>query len=110
MSIQIFALISTLLSLLILLVIFGILAFLRKNGKSDIRQSRITFIIASFIVPIFVTVVFVVAAIIAQHFFHYPIPVGKRGGGVFLILIVSVVTSVITVILLVSRIKHTWED
>ena len=110
MSIQIFALISALLSLLILLVIFGILAVRRKNGKSDIRQSRITFVIASFIVPIFIIVVFVVSAIVAQHFFNYPVPVGQRGGGVFLILIVSVVTSVITVILLISRIKHKWED
>ncbi|MEJ2178950.1 MAG: hypothetical protein P8Y28_00595 [Gammaproteobacteria bacterium] len=110
MSIQSFAIISALLNLSILAVIFAILAIRRKNGKSDIRESRIAFVIAGFVVPIFITIVFVVSAIVAQHFYNYPFPVGQRGGGVFLILIVSVVTSVITVILLTSRIKHKWDD
>ena len=110
MSIQIFAIIFAILNLLIITTIYGVLAYLRKNGKSDVRQSRITFVISSFAVPILATVLFVVSAVIAQHFFNYPIPVGKRGGGVFIILIVSVISSVIGMLLLLPRIKHKWDD
>ena len=110
MSIQLFAAIFAILNLLILSVIYGVLAYRRKNGKSDVRQSRITFVISSFAVPILATMLFVISAIIAQHFFNYSIPVGTRGGGVFIILIVSVISSAIGVLLLLPRIKHKWDD
>ena len=110
MSIQLFALIFALLNLLILSIIYGILSYRRKNGKSDVRQSRITFVISSFAVPILATMLFVVSAVIAQRFFNYHIPVGQRGGGVFIILIVSVISSAIGMLLLLPRIKHRWED
>lgn len=110
MSIQLFALIFALLNLLILTIIYGILSYRRRNGKSDVRQSRITFVISSFAIPILATMLFVVSAVIAQRFFNYPIPVGQRGGGVFIILIVSVISSAITMLILLPRIKHKWED
>ena len=110
MSIQLFALVFALLNLIFLTIIYGILAYRRRNGKSDVRQSRVTFVISSFAVPILATVLFVISAVIAQHFFNHPIPVGKRGGGVFIILIVSVISSAIGMLLLLPRIKHKWDD
>ncbi len=110
MSITLFAFICALLNLAILGMIYAILAFRRKNGKSDINQSRITLVVFSFIVPIFVSILFVVAAIIAQRYLNYPFPIGQRGGGVFIILLVSVATAVITLSILLPRIKPHWED
>ena len=110
MSIQLFALVFALFNLIILSIIYGFLAYRRRNGKSDVRQSRITFVISSFAVPILATVLFVISAVIAQQFFNYPLPVGKRGGGVFIILIVSVISSTIGMLLLLPRIKHKWDD
>ena len=110
MSLTLFAVICALLNLLSLSTIYVILAFRRKNGKSDIRQSRIMLVISSFVVPIVISILFVVAAIVSQRFLHYPFPVGQRGGGVFIILIVSVATAVFTLLLLLPKIKHRWQD
>lgn len=110
MSIAVFAVICALLNLLGLSAIYGVLAWRRKNGKSDIHQSRITLVIGGFIVPVVVSIVFVVAAAIAQRFFHYSFPVGQHGGGVFIILMVSVATAVLSLLLLLPRIKHRWQD
>ncbi|MCI0507433.1 MAG: hypothetical protein L0Z73_15170 [Gammaproteobacteria bacterium] len=110
MSITLFAVISALLNLFALSVIYAILALQRKTGKSDIQQSRVTMAVAGFVVPIVVSILFVVAAIIAQRFFQYPIPVGQHGGGVFIILIASVAAAVFTLMILLPRIKHRWED
>ena len=110
MTITYFALICALVNIAILLGIYWLLAVRRKSGKSDIRQSRITMVISSFVVPIVICVSFVVAAAISQKFFNYTFPVGQRGGGVFIILITSVLTSVVTLITLLPRIKHLWEE
>jgi uncharacterized BrkB/YihY/UPF0761 family membrane protein len=110
MPLTFFAAICALLNLLCLSVIYAIMAHRRKNGKSDIQQSRIMLVISSFVVPIVVSILFVVAAIVSQQFLHYPFPVGQRGGGVFIILIVSVATAVFTLLLLLPRIKHRWQD
>ena len=110
MTIQIFALIFALINIVILLGIYGLLVIRRKSGKSDVRQSRITLVIASFAVPVVVCFSFVIAAIITQKFFNIPLPVGQRGGGVFIILITSVLTSVITLLALLPRIKHKWDE
>ncbi|WP_455206464.1 hypothetical protein [Kaarinaea lacus] len=110
MSITVFAAICALLNLIVLSVIHAILALRRKNGKSDIQQSRITMVISSFVVPIVVSILFVISAFIAQRFYQYPIPVGQHGGGVFVILITSVATAVLTLILLLPKIKHKWDD
>ena len=110
MTITHFALICASSNIIILLAIYWLLAFRRKSGKSDIRQSRITLVVSSFIVPVIVCISFVVAAAISQKFFNFTFPVGQRGGGVFIILITSVLTSVVTLIALLPRIKHQWED
>ena len=110
MSITVFAVICALLNLIVLSVIYAILASRRKNGKSDIQQSRITMVISSFVVPIMVSIIFVISAFTAQRFYQYPIPVGQHGGGVFVVLITSVATAVLTLILLLPKIKHKWDD
>jgi hypothetical protein len=110
MSISTYALICALINILLLLGVYLLLFFLRKSGKSDIRESRIGLVIASFVVPLIVTVTFVVAAIVTQRYSNYVIPVGPRGGGVFIILITSVVTSVLSLIALLPTIKHRWTD
>lgn len=109
MPITVFAVICALLNLAILSAIYAILAFRRKNGKSDISGSRITLVIASFIVPVFVTILFVVSAAAGQRFWQYPFPVGQHGGGVFIILLVSVATAVLTLLILLPKIKPHWE-
>ena len=81
MTISIYALLCALLNILLLLGVYLLLYFRRKSGKSDIRESRINLVIASFVVPLIVTVTFVVTAIVAQQFFNHSIPVGQRGGG-----------------------------
>jgi len=81
-----------------------------KNGNSDVRESRIGLVIAGFVIPLMVTITFVIAAMVAQRFYHYRVPVGAHGGGVFVILITCVVTSVVTIVLLLPRIKHKWSD
>jgi uncharacterized membrane protein len=110
MSITIFAVICALLNLFALSVIYAILAWRRKNGKSDIQQSRITLVISSFIVPVVVSILFVIAAVIAQRFFHHPFPVGQHGGGVFIILMVSVASAILSLLLLLPKIKYRWQD
>lgn len=110
MTITHYAVICALINILLLLAIYGLLALRRKSGHSDIAQSRITLVISSFVVPIVVCVSFVVAAAISQKFFQFAFPVGQRGGGVFIILISSVATSIMTLTALLPRIKHQWED
>jgi cytochrome bd-type quinol oxidase subunit 2 len=110
MSIKIFALIFALINIVILLGIYWLLAMRRKSGKSDIQQSRITLVIASFVVPVVVCICFIITAVISQQFFNTPLPVGQRGGGVFIILITSVLSSIITLIALLPRIKHKWDE
>ncbi len=110
MSIQIYAAIFIFLNLSIIVSVYGILSYRRRNGKSDIRESRIAFVIACFAVPIVATLLFVIAALIAQGVYNYPIPVGRRGGGVFIILITSVISSVLCLLVLLPRIKHKWDD
>lgn len=109
MTITYYALICAVLNFFILLAIYALLAFRRKSGKSDIKQSRISLVISSFVVPIVVCVSFVITAAISQKFLGYAFPVGQRGGGVFIILLTSVVSSVLTLVLLLPRIKHQWE-
>jgi len=82
------------------------MAIRRKSGKSDIQQSRVSLVIASFIVPILVCISFVISAFVSQKFFNVTLPVGQRGGGVFVILVTTVLTSVLTLIVLLPRIKH----
>jgi len=110
MPLTFFAAICALLNLLCLSVIYAVMAQRRKNGKSDIRQSRITLVVSSFVAPIIISVLFVVAAIISQRFLDYPFPVGHRGGGVFVILLVSVGSAILSLLLLLPRIKHRWMD
>jgi hypothetical protein len=110
MSITLFTVICALLNLFALSALYAILAFRRKTGKSDVQQSRITLVVAGFAVPIIVSILFAVTAVIARVIFHYLIPVGQHGGGVFVILIASVATAVFTLIILLPRIKHRWED
>ncbi len=106
MSITIYATIFALITLVILLGIFWLMAIRRKSGKSDIQQSRVSLVIASFIVPILVCISFVISAFVSQKFFNVTLPVGQRGGGVFVILVTTVLTSVLTLIVLLPRIKH----
>jgi len=110
MPLSFFAAICALLNLICLSVIYAVMTHRRKNGKSDIQQSRITLVVSSFIVPIIISVLFVVAAISSQRFLHYPFPVGQRGGGVFVILLVSVGSAILSLLLLLPRIKHRWID
>lgn len=110
MPITYYALICALINIVILLVSYGILVLRRKSGKSDIKQSRITLVVCSFVVPIIVCVSFVAAAAISQKFFGFAFPVGQRGGGVFIVLITSVLASALTLIALLPRIKHQWEE
>ena len=110
MTIKIYALILALINIAILLGVYWLLALRRKTGKSDIKQSRISLVIASFVVPVVVCISFVVSAFVSQKFFNVSLPVGQRGGGVFIILITSVLTSILTLIALLPRIKHKWED
>jgi len=110
MTITYYALICALLNSVILLLIFGWLALRRKAGTSDVRLSRISLVVSSFIVPVIVCITFVAAAAVSQKFFNFAFPVGQRGGGVFIILITSVLTSVVTLITLLPRIKHQWEE
>jgi hypothetical protein len=109
MSIAIFAALCALLTGLTLALIYGIFAIRRKNGKSDIRHSRIVLVIASFIIPILVTAFFVFAAVTAQTLYQYHVPVGQRGGGVFIVLLASVAASVLTLVILLPRIRHPWD-
>ena len=106
MSITIYATIFALITLVILLGIFWLMAIRRKSGKSDVQQSRVSLVIASFIVPILVCISFVISAFVSQKFFNVTLPVGQRGGGVFVILVTSVLTSVLALIALLPRIKH----
>jgi len=110
MPITAFALICATITVMLLISVYLLYAMRRKNGKSDIRHSRTSLVIASFIVPIVVTTLFVVAAVLAQKLYQYHIPVGQYGGGVFKVLITTVASSVLTLIVLISRIKHKWED
>ncbi|HEY5601655.1 MAG TPA: hypothetical protein VIM41_00950 [Gammaproteobacteria bacterium] len=110
MSITLFAFVSALLNLLILSVTYAFLAMRRENGKSDIRRSRVMLVISGFAAPIFSTLLFVAGAVIAQYFLHVPLPVGRRGGGVFIILIASVAAAMLTLAILLPRIKHRWEN
>ena len=110
MTIKIYALICALINIAILLGIYWFLTARRKSGRSDIRQSRITLVIASFVVPVVICIAFVATAVISQIYFNLVLPVGQRGGGVFVILITSVLTAVVTLIILLPRIKHQWED
>lgn len=110
MTLTHYALICALINILLLLSIYGLLAMRRKSGNSDIKQSRITLVISSFVVPIAVCVCFVVTAAISQKFFQFSFPVGQRGIGVFIILMTLVATSIMTLIVLLPRIKHQWDD
>ena len=110
MTITYYALICAMLNFVFLLAIYALLAVRRKSGKSDIKQSRITLVISSFVVPVFVCIGFVIAAAISQKFFNYAFPVGQRGGGVFIILITSVASSELTLVILLPRIKHQWQE
>ena len=109
MDISIYALIFGLITIVVLLGIYWLMAMRRKSGKSDIKQSRITLVIASFIVPVLVCISFVISAVVSQMFFNFTLPVGQWGGGVFIILITSVLTSVVTLLALLPRIRHKWE-
>ena len=106
MSITIYAAIFALITLVILLGTFWFMAIRRKSGKSDIQQSRVSLVIASFILPVLACISFVVSAFVSQKFFNVALPVGQRGGGVFVILVTTVLTSVLTLIALLPRIKH----
>ena len=110
MPISIYTAICAALTIVLIITVYLIFFIRRKNGKSDIRQARIGLVIASFLVPIIITVAFVIVAALAQHFYQFKIPVGKHGGGVFIVLITSVASSIATLILLIPRIKHKWED
>src|SRR5210317_2093988 len=110
MPISIYALICALINIVFLLSIYWLLVHRRKSGKSDIKESRITLVVISIVVPIVITSVFVVTAFISQKFFSISMPVGQRGGGVFIVLITSVLTSVVTLLALLPRIKYKWED
>lgn len=110
MPISTFAAFCAVLTMAIIGTIYLVFSYRRKNGKSDIREARIGLVISSFVVPILVTTLFVAAAIIAQRFYQYMIPVGHRGGGVFIILITCVASAIVTLILLLPKIKYKWED
>jgi predicted transporter len=105
-----FAVICASTIVLSLSIIYLVLLIRRKNGKSDVRESRITLVVASFVIPIVVTALFVGFALIAQQFYEFRVPVGQRGGGVFIVFLVNVATSVVTLLILLPRIKHKWDD
>lgn len=106
MSIAIYAGLCAFITAATLALIYGIFAIWRKNGKSDTRHSRIALVIASFLLPIVITTFFVLSAITAQALYQYNVPVGQRGGGVFVVLISSVAASVLTLIILLPRIQR----
>jgi len=110
MTIRAIASICALINLTFLLSVFWIMSARRKSGKSDIHQSRISLVVASFLLPIIICFLFVATAAITQLFFNFSLPVGSRGEGVFVVLITSVLSSVITLVILLPRIRHRWND
>ncbi|MGD8559652.1 MAG: hypothetical protein PVG89_07735 [Gammaproteobacteria bacterium] len=106
MSIAIYAGLCAFITAATLLLIYGIFAIWRKNGKSDTRHSRIALVIASFLLPIVVTTFFVLAAVTAQALYQFQVPVGQRGGGVFVVLIASVAAAILTLVILLPRIRR----
>ena len=90
----------------ILVILLLVLALLRKNGKSDLRQSRIIFVVTSFVLPVFTTSCFVFTTIILQRFYGIFVPIGTRGGGVFVVLAATVGVSILSLLLLLPLIRH----
>ena len=110
MSITVFAALCAFVTIMLLLVVYIIFTIRCKNGNSDVHDSRIGLIIAGFVIPLIVTITFVITALIMQRFYHYRIPVGIHGEGVFVVLITCVATSILTIVILLPRIKHKWSD
>jgi len=110
MTLTVIALICAGLTATLILFVYLIYMLRRKSGKSDIRDARISLVISSFIFPVLVTTLFALSGMVAQRFYHYRIPVGQHGEGVFLILLSCVAAAVFSLILLLPKIKHQWLD
>jgi len=104
-----YASISAAIDMAILLILYYVLARRRRIGKSDLRQSRIIFVISSFGLPILITTGFVALTVILNTFYHSYFDIGQHGGGVFVVLVTTVVTSIITLLLLLPRIKRSFD-
>jgi len=110
MSITVLAAMCALVTIILLVIVFKIFSRRCKNGNSDIRESRIGLVLSGFVIPLIVTVTFVIFSLIAQRFYQLRIPVGAHGEGVFVVLITCVVTSILTIVLLLPKIKYKWSD